>query len=311
METRYLKTLLKVVETGSFSKAAELLHITQSAVSQRIKFLEERFGHQLLDRSGHDLVPTEAGRSIMARAVVILEKEREMEEELKRLGQVKRLSLCCTPTFGMAYLPAVLNDFILQNADLADLKFIFQQPLQAIKGVQENDYDLAIVEHCDNLDLSAFQTHSLPSDELVFVSAPQLGLAAGNVALNSLLPFRIYARHDGCSSKQLLLNNLAVGGRGIADFHSVFISDDLRFTLEAVLAGDGISFVSRSLVASHLDRGSLLAHQVPELQHTRLRTLLYHRGRKADPLLQKFIACVQAIFHEAEQGQGELKKACC
>ena len=52
METRYLNTLIASVEAGTFSKTAELLHITQSAVSQRIKFLEEHFGQQLLDRSG-------------------------------------------------------------------------------------------------------------------------------------------------------------------------------------------------------------------------------------------------------------------
>ncbi len=303
METRYLKTLLKVVETGSFSKAAELLHLTQSAVSQRIKFLEEYFGHQLLDRSGNELVSTEAGRLILARAEVVVAQEREMVEDLKRLGQIKRLSLCCTPTFGMAYLPVVLNDFILQNADLADLKFIFQQPHQAIKGVQENDYDLAIIEHCDNLDLSTFQTHSLPIDELVFVSAPHLGLPAGSVDLNSLLSFRLYARHDGCSSKQLLLSNLAACGKEATDFHSVFISDDLRFTLEAVLAGHGTSFVSRSLVAAQLKCGSLLAHQVPKFQHTRLRTLFYPSARRADPLLQKFITCVQAVFDNNNKSQ--------
>lgn len=311
METRYLKTLLKVVETGSFSKAAELLHITQSAVSQRIKFLEEHFEHQLLDRSGNELVSTEAGRMILARAEVIVAQEREMKEELKRLGQIKRLSLCCTPTFGMAYLPAVLNNFILQNADLADLKFIFQQPLQAIKGVQENDYDLAIIEHCDNLDLSTFHTHSLPIDELIFVSAPQLGLPAGSVDLESLLSFRLYARHDGCSSKQLLLNNLADCDKETSDFQGVFISDDLRFTLEAVLAGQGISFVSRSLVAAQLECGSLLAHQVPEFQNTRLRTLLYPGARRTDPLLQKFITCVQAVFDKKNQEPDELKRVCC
>jgi len=46
METRYLKTLVATVEEGSFSRAAEVLYITQSAVSQRIKFLEEHFGQK-------------------------------------------------------------------------------------------------------------------------------------------------------------------------------------------------------------------------------------------------------------------------
>ena len=146
MDTRYLKTLIITVETGSFSKAAEVLHITQSAVSQRIKLLEEHFGCQLLDRSGSVLAPTAAGRSVLEKARGILAMELGMQEELKRLGGEKRLSLCCTPTFGMAYLPGVLNDFMLQHADLANLKFIFHQPEQALRGLQENKFDLAIVE---------------------------------------------------------------------------------------------------------------------------------------------------------------------
>ena len=68
METRYLKTLIAVVDCGSFSKASELLHITQSAVSQRIKFLEEHFGQQLLDRSGSKLVLTTAGGTVLLKA---------------------------------------------------------------------------------------------------------------------------------------------------------------------------------------------------------------------------------------------------
>jgi DNA-binding transcriptional LysR family regulator len=296
MESRYLKTLLKVAQTGSFSKAAELLHITQSAVSQRIKFLEDRFGHQLLDRSGQTLLPTEAGRLIMERALAILEKEREMEEELKRLGQHKRLSLCCTPTFGMAYLPMVLNDFIVQNADLSDLKFVFHQPEQAVRGVQDSDFDLAIIEHCGELDATNLQVYSLPCDELVFVSAPQLGLPSGAVALERLFPFRLYARRDGCSSKLLLKNNLAACGQEIGDFRGVLISDDLRFTLQAVIAGSGISFVSRILAAAHLANGAILAHQVTGFHQIRSRSIVCHHSKMDDPLLQKFISCVQAVF---------------
>ncbi len=78
METRYLNTLIAAVETGTFSKASESLHITQSAVSQRIKFLEEHFGQQLLDRSGQRLALTTAGQMVFNKARDILEKEKEL-----------------------------------------------------------------------------------------------------------------------------------------------------------------------------------------------------------------------------------------
>ena len=100
METRYLNTLIASVESGTFSKAAELLHITQSAVSQRIKFLEEHFGQQLLDRSGQRLALTPAGQIVFSKAKDILDKEKELLTCLQDSASQKRLSLCCTPTFG-------------------------------------------------------------------------------------------------------------------------------------------------------------------------------------------------------------------
>jgi DNA-binding transcriptional LysR family regulator len=296
METRYFKTLVAVVGTGNFSRAAEVLNITQSAVSQRIKFLEEYYGHQLVDRSGPVIEPTEAGQLVLEKSKGILEKERELEEELKRFGGKKRLSFCCTPTYGITYLPCVLNRFLMQNTDLADLKFIFHQPFRALKGLQENEFDLLVVEHCDGLDLSSFTAETLPHDELIFISAPSLGIPEGLVTLECLLTRRFYARKDGCSSKQLLQFNLAALGRGIDDFQGVVISDDLRLTLDAVIAGGGISFVSRGLAEAPLAQKKVLAHHVRGFDHFRQRSLVLAKGRRTDPTLQNFIGCIHATF---------------
>ena len=61
MDTRQLLAFCAVVERRSFSQAAERLGVTQPAVSQQVKALEERLGHVLLDRSGRRVEPTEAG----------------------------------------------------------------------------------------------------------------------------------------------------------------------------------------------------------------------------------------------------------
>jgi len=68
METQYLKTLLAVLELNSFSKAADALCVTQSAVSQRIRFLEECYGLKLLDKSGKLNMPTAAGLIVKKKA---------------------------------------------------------------------------------------------------------------------------------------------------------------------------------------------------------------------------------------------------
>ncbi len=300
METRYLKTLVKAAETGSFSKAAAELHITQSAASQRIKFLEEFFGHQLLDRSGTVLVPTGAGEIVITGARRILDLEKGLMQELKRLGGEKRIALGCTPTFGTAYLPKALNAFILQHADLADFKFIFHTPLAALRGLEQNDFDLAVIEHCGDIDMKTFKTFELPQDELVFISAPRLGLPTGTAPLDELLPHRVFVRKDGCSSRQMLKGNLAARGLELEDFGGVVTSDDFRLTIQTVIAGGGISFISRALAKSYIESGELQAHHVEGFTHFRCRTAALNVRKEMDFILQEFIRCIYSVFEPEE-----------
>jgi DNA-binding transcriptional LysR family regulator len=296
METRYLKTLVVAVEEGSFSRTAEVLHITQSAVSQRIKFLEEYFGHQLLDRSGSGLVLTPAGQLVLARSRDILRIERELNDTIKGLGGAQRLSLCCTPTFGMAFLSQVLNEFIRAHADLADLKFLFMQPDEALRDLRNEEFDLAVLEHCANQDFSGLVRYVLPDDEMLFVATPGslTATADGCVSLAELSRARLFARRDGCSSKELLRQLLREQGADFSVFDGTVISDDLRFTIQSVIEGQGVAFVSQTLVSGHLAAGELVGYCLRGSVQRRGRSVVLLPGRQDDLLLKDLLEC---IFH--------------
>lgn len=294
MQTRYLKTLVTAVEEGSFSRAADVLHITQSAVSQRIKLLEEYFGQQLLDRSGPVLELTPAGQLVLAKAREILRKERELIDSLKSLGHQKRLALSCTPTFGMAYLSQVLNDFLRSHADVADLKFIFQQPLEALRNLRNEEFDLAVIEHCPDQDFSGLDRFVLPDDDMLLVAPPGTIVpdSGGCADLDALTRFRLFARRDGCSSKEMLRQNLQRAGGDFSDFDGVMISDDLRFTIDSVMRGEGVAFVSRALVSEHLAAGRLVGFLVQGFEHRRGRSVALLPGRHEDPLIGDLLECI-------------------
>ncbi len=277
MDTRYLKTLVAVVETGSFSKAARTLHLTQSAVSQRIKFLEEAFGYTLFDRSGVALLLTTAGEIVLDSARRMIGIEDSLFGKLKRIKERQRVSLCCTPTFGTVYLPGVLNRFMLESGSPVDLKFLLHSPEQALEGIVSKEFDIAIVEHCPDADLSMFQTYQLPKDELVFVSAPQLNLPAPELDLESLLKLCLFARKEGCSSRQLITRGLAECGKSLDDFAGVVTSDDLRLTCQTILSGGGISFMSKSLVCEYLETGQMVSHIVKDFPQSRCRTVIIEK----------------------------------
>jgi DNA-binding transcriptional LysR family regulator len=297
MDTRYLKTLVAAVEAGTFSRAAETLHITQSAVSQRIKFLEEHFSQQLLDRSGQRLTLTPAGKQVLNTAKDILQKEKDLLSNLQETARRKCLSLCCTPTFGMAYLPHVLNHFLRIHSDLSDLSFVFFQPQQALQGLQNEEFDLAVIEHRLDQDFSGFSRYSLPDDEMLLVASGQQAIPSENgvVALAALKDFRLYARRDGCSSKELMRQNLETRGLDFEDFPAVVVSDDLRYTIQSVLAGEGVAYLSRALVEGHLESGELAGYRVEGFQHRRGRSVVLLPQKHDDALLAELLESVFAV----------------
>jgi len=294
METRYLKTLVEVFEKGSFSKAAESLHITQSAVSQRVKFLEEQYGYQLVDRSGTVLEPTPAGLLVLTKSRQILDKERELIDSLQRMNDEKRLSICCTPTFGMAYLPQVLSDFFRGHSDINDLKFVFLQPEEGLRGLRSEDFDLAVLEHCIDQSFVGFERFPLPDDDLVFVVSANAGLELENgyIDLEELFRFRLFARRDGCSSKEMLRSNLIKLNAGFEGFDGLVVSDDLHFTINSVLDGGGLAYVSTAIVSNYLKSGQLVAVRVRDFTHARGRCVAVLPHRREDPLLTELMQCI-------------------
>ena len=297
METRYLNTLIASVEAGTFSKASELLHITQSAVSQRIKFLEEYFGQQLLDRSGQRLALTPAGQVVLVKAKEILEKEKELLNCLQDSAAQKRLSLCCTPTFGMAYLPQVLSNFLRVHSDLSDFKFVFQQPSEALLGLRNEEFDLAVVEHRLDLDFTGLDCFSMPDDEMLVVVAASHDLPHndGVVQLADLAKFRFFARRDGCSSKELMRKNLVANGFDFNCFDGIIVSDDLHFTIQSVLQGGGIAYLSQALVSSYLASGELVGLRVAGFEHRRGRSVAILPQRSEDGLLKELLESIFAV----------------
>src|ERR671936_993258 len=114
MDTRQLAAFCEVVERKSFSQAAERLGVTQPAVSLQIRSLEKRLGVQLLDRSGRQVAPTEAGRRLYRSSQRLLALEEQLLAELgdEAEGELTgRLEIGASTGPGGTVLPIVLCEF--------------------------------------------------------------------------------------------------------------------------------------------------------------------------------------------------------
>ena len=129
---RQLRYLLALADQGHFGRAAELVHVTQPALSMQIKALEAETGATLVERTPQGAVLTAEGRTIAAHARRVLDEVAALEQTARRPGRGGRLRLGMIPTVAPYLLPEVLPD--LRSRDISrdlDLREALTEPLLA------------------------------------------------------------------------------------------------------------------------------------------------------------------------------------
>ena len=127
MDIDGLKAFMAVAELGSFSIAADRLHLTQPAVSKRIALLEHQMDTRLFDRIGRTVRLTESGQALTTRASQILQQVEDTERAIRNLsGDVSgQLSLATSHHVGLWRLPAVLRQYNGDHPEVTlDLHFM-------------------------------------------------------------------------------------------------------------------------------------------------------------------------------------------
>jgi DNA-binding transcriptional LysR family regulator len=146
MDTQLLEAFIAVAESGSFSLAAERVHITQPAISKRIAQLEDQLGCRLFDRISRTISLTEAGRELLPRANRILADLRETRQAIRDLsGHISgSLRIAISHHIGLHRLPPVLKAFTASNAKV-NLEVDFMDSEVAYEGVLQGRFELAVI----------------------------------------------------------------------------------------------------------------------------------------------------------------------
>ncbi len=146
MDTQLLEAFLAVAETGSFSSAAERVHVTQPAISKRIAQLEEHLGCRLFDRISRTIYLTQAGRELLPRAENILMELRDTRQAIRDLsGDIAgSLRLAISHHIGLHRLPPVLKDFAGRHPDV-NLEVAFMDSEVAYDGVLHGKFEVAVI----------------------------------------------------------------------------------------------------------------------------------------------------------------------
>src|SRR6059058_131310 len=294
MDTRQLAAFCAVVERRSFSQAAEQLGVTQPAVSLQIRSLEKRLGLQLVDRSGRRVEPTEAGRRLYRSAQRLLALEEQLLAELGEEAEGElagRLEIGGSTGPGGTVLPVVLAEF-QQLHPAVHVALAVSDTQHVVEQVARREVELGVVGASRRHRGVVFEPFF--RDEVVLAVPRGHRFADRTVSLDELQSEPLVLMQEGAGVRQVIDDELREAGVRLRDF-------DVRLELglqesarSAVLAGFGVTFISKSAVDADVKAGRLAIARVQGLEPSREISLVRASGRAETRVGQAFVDFARA-----------------
>jgi DNA-binding transcriptional LysR family regulator len=289
MDTRQLAAFCAVVERASFSQAAEQLGVTQPAVSLQIRSLEKRLGVQLLDRSGRRVEPTDAGRRLYRSALRLLAQEEQLLAELgaEAEGELTgRLELGASTGPGGTVIPIVLCEFQRRHPEV-HVALTVSDTQRIVEEVARRELELGVVGAARRHRGVVFEPFF--RDEVVLAVPRGHRFADRTLSLDELRAEPLVLMQEGAGVRQMIDDELRAVGVRLRDF-------DVRLELglqesarTAVLAGFGVTFISRAAIEADVSSGMIAIARVKGLDASREISLARASGRAETRVARAFV----------------------
>ena len=289
MDTRQLAAFCAVVERASFSQAAEQLGVTQPAVSLQIRSLEKRLGLQLLDRSGRRVEPTDAGRRLYRSALRLLAQEEQLLAELGEEAEGEltgRLEIGASTGPGGTVLPVVLLEFRERHPQV-HVALTVSDTQRIVEQVARRELELGVVGAARRHRGVVFETFF--RDEVVLAVPAGHRFADRTVTLDELRAEPLVLMQEGAGVRQVIDDELRAAGVRLRDLDvraELGLQESAR---SAVLAGYGITFISRSAIDADVAAGTVAVARVAGLDASREISLVRSVGRAETRVAQAFV----------------------
>lgn len=311
LENFRLRVFREVANQASFRRAAEVLYITQPAVTQQIKALEEDLGSRLFDRSGGKVRLTAAGEVLLRRAGEAEATLNRAVEEIGTLeGEVRgALRVAASTTIAQYVLPRLLAEFARQHQAVR-LELESANTQHVVESVANGDAPIGLIEgpaHRHELAVERWL-----EDELALVVPAGHAWAGKEVALSALDSAKLLVRERGSGTREVLEQALKRAG---TPMHVTQIAMELGSTealLACVEAGLGVGFASRFALERQRALGTLAVVRVKGLRVTREFNIVHPRGPKtnsaAGAFTEHLVAFAQAFDRARPKKQPDKKK---
>ena len=281
---RQLRVFAAVVAEQGFSGAAKALHLTQPAVSLQVKDLERSCGLALLDRSGHRIRPTEAGREMLRAAHAV---EREMKSAEEAIGALKGLragTLTVAVISTAQYIgPRLLAEFRRRHPDVI-LRLQVCNREAMLEHLDDDDIDIALMGRPPS-EVDTVAEPFAPHPHIMVAAPDHRLVRRRQVPVRELLDEPFIAREPG-SGTRILAD--ALFSKHHLEFSPMVVMSSNEAIKQAVMAGMAISLLSMHTMGNEIATGALKALDVEDLPIVRRWYMVHRQDKRLSPAALAF-----------------------
>lgn len=283
-----ISTFLKVAEYLNFTKAAEALYMTQPAVSQQIKQLEEEVGAKLFIRNKSGLVLTQQGEIVLKyarRQRALYEKMiMEIQSSEKNMGPLR---IGITHTSESNITASALAKYSIENNG-ARIILTSDTITNLYDKLENYELDLAIID--GSVNSPKFSSMLLDTDYLVCVMGPDNKLSKKSVVtIKDLKKENMILRSEQSATRKLFEETLIANNEDIRDFDVILEVDNIATIKDLVRKGLGVSILPRSACLDEIKKGKMTALPIENFSMARETRIVYNKDFAHKEILDDII----------------------
>ncbi|MGE7828388.1 LysR family transcriptional regulator [Paenibacillus sp. NPDC093718] len=300
MNLHALRIFNDVSKTGSITRSAGNLLLSQPAVTAQIRNLERELGMKLIEANGRNIQLTEAGIALARHSQRLFAMEAEMEEMMEAIksGQQGSLRICATELPESALLPGWLVGYKQEHPRM-DVQLLKGNSRTALQRLQDDSVHISIV--CGNWPIEAedIETYTIMEDELIFAMPALHRLAGKEVTFLELMEEPFVLREEGSYTRKQLWS-LIESSDAREPRRSITI-EGLKESIEAVKAGYGAALVPALSIKKELASGELGKVKVSGVTFPHPIRVCTKRQEARPAQVHSFISYIQADIREKNQ----------
>ena len=273
-----LELFCMVCELQSVTRAADRMSVAQPVVTAHIRFLEEKLGVRLFERSGRRLVLTPAGKRVYTWANDVITRTRELERELDLSvdGEAGNVVVAASMTVASYVLPPLFTTF-RQRYPNGGISVQISNPQLVTAAVRDGSCDFGVCILDPRHDVDGLNVERLWIEQLILVTAADNTLVGDVATVDeiSALPFVSSPRNQ----VRRELEEDGLRAHGIVNRQILLEFGHPEAMKQAVRSGAGVAFVMETSVRDELERGLLRRVQTPTLDLPVPVFLVHRRGK--------------------------------